>query len=346
VTKRLLVTGGAGFIGSAVCRHLVADLGCEVIALDKLTYAANLASLDPVADDPRFRLEVADVCDPAALARIFETHRPHAVIHLAAESHVDRSITGARVFVDTNVVGAFRLLEACRHYLAGAPAQVREAFRYVQTSTDEVFGELGPDGCFTETSPYRPSSPYSATKAAADHLAQAWMRTYGLPVIISHGSNTYGPCQFPEKLIPTMILAALEGRPLPVYGEGINVRDWLHVDDHARALGLMAREGRTGEAYAVGARCERRNIDLVRRICALMDEMRPAGAPHARLIAHVPDRPGHDHRYALDPGKLERELGWRPQQSFDAGLEATVSWYLERRDWWEPLIARAPAPGT
>jgi dTDP-glucose 4,6-dehydratase len=333
---RVLVTGGAGFIGSAVCRHLLNDLGHDVVVLDKLTYAADLESLAPIAGRPGYALEQADICDVAAVRRIFQAHRPDAVIHLAAETHVDRSIQGARVFVDTNVTGTFALLEASRAYLAGAGLAVREGFRFVHVSTDEVFGALGPVGAFSEASPYDPSSPYSATKAASDHLARAWGRTYGLPVIVTHGSNTYGPWQFPEKLIPLTILAALEGRPLPVYGDGSHVRDWVYVDDHARALGAVLARGLPGETYAIGARSEHRNLDVVRRICALIDQMRPQGAPHARLITFVADRPGHDQRYALDLSKIERELGWRAEEGFDSGLEKTLVWRLSR-------LGRGPA---
>jgi dTDP-glucose 4,6-dehydratase len=337
---RILVTGGAGFIGSAVCRHLVLDLGCEVLAVDKLTYAGNLASLAPLQDNPAFRLERVDICDAEALGRLFELHRPDAVAHLAAESHVDRSISGSRVFLDTNVVGTFNVLEAARAYLAGVGKGVADRFRMVHVSTDEVFGSLGADGVFTETTAYDPSSPYSATKAASDHLARAWHRTYGLPVIVSNCSNNYGPRQFPEKLIPLMILAALEGRPLPVYGEGANVRDWLYVEDHARALALMLERGRPGETYNVGGRNERRNLDVVRQICALMDRLSAPGAPHDRLVTYVADRPGHDLRYAIDATKLETELGWRAEETFETGLEKTVAWYLEHRDWWQPLRDR------
>jgi len=334
---RVIVTGGAGFIGSAVCRHLVRDLGHDVVAIDKLTYAGCLASLAPLDGDPRFRLERADICDAEALTRLFDLYRPEGVLHLAAESHVDRSISGARVFVDTNVIGTFNVLEAARSYVAGAGQPIADRFRMVHVSTDEVFGSLGADGFFTEATAYDPSSPYSATKAASDHLARAWRRTYGLPVMVSNCSNNYGPCQFPEKLIPLMILAALEGRPLPVYGDGANVRDWLHVQDHARALALMLERGRPGETYNVGGRNERSNLEVVRQICALMDRLRPAGAPHDRLITYVADRPGHDQRYAIDAAKLETELGWRAAETFETGLEKTVAWYLERRDWWEPL---------
>ena len=337
---RVLVTGGAGFIGSALCRHLMLDLDCEVVVVDKLTYAGNLASLTPLLKDPRFHHECVDICDGEALGRLFDRHRPDAVAHLAAESHVDRSISGSRVFLDTNVVGTFNVLEAARAYLAGAGKAITERFRMVHVSTDEVFGSLGAEGVFTESTAYDPSSPYSATKAASDHLARAWHRTYALPVIVSNCSNNYGPRQFPEKLIPLMILAALEGRPLPVYGEGANVRDWLHVEDHARALALMLTRGRAGETYNVGGRNERSNIEVVRGICALMGRLSPSGAPHDRLITYVADRPGHDQRYAIDATKLETELGWRAQETFETGLEKTVAWYLDNRDWWQPLRDR------
>jgi dTDP-glucose 4,6-dehydratase len=334
---RVFVTGGAGFIGSAVCRHLVVDLGHEVVVIDKLTYAANLHSLAPIAGSNRYRFERLDICDRDAIDRLFEQHRPDALLHLAAESHVDRSISGSRVFLDTNVVGTFTLLEAVRVYLAGSGKSAAENFRMLHVSTDEVFGSLSHDGFFTEETRYDPSSPYSATKAASDHLAKAWRRTYGLPVMVSNCSNNYGPYHFPEKLIPLIIMKALEGQPLPVYGDGANVRDWLYVEDHARALATILERGRPGETYNVGGRNERRNIDVVRRICAIMDELRPAGAPHDRLITFVADRPGHDHRYAIDATKLETELGWRAQETFDTGIEKTVAWYLDRRDWWEPL---------
>jgi dTDP-glucose 4,6-dehydratase len=340
---RVFVTGGAGFIGSAVCRHFVADLGDEVVVIDKLTYAANLASLAPIDQSPRYAFEQVDICDAAALARLFTTHQPDAVVHLAAESHVDRSISGSRVFVDTNVVGTFTLLEAARGYLTGLPAARAERFRMIHVSTDEVFGSLGADGHFTEATPYDPSSPYSATKAASDHLARAWWRTYGLPVIVTNCSNNYGPYHFPEKFIPLLILAAIEGKPMPVYGDGANVRDWLHVEDHARALGLVLREGRPGESYNIGGRNERRNIDVARTICTLMDAAQPKNRPHDQLISFVADRPGHDHRYAIDAAKLETELGWRAQETFETGLEKTVQWYLERRDWWGPLRDRVYA---
>jgi dTDP-glucose 4,6-dehydratase len=334
---RIFVTGGAGFIGSAVCRHFVIDRGDDVVVLDKLTYAANPASLAPLADDPRYRFERVDVCDARTIARLFERYRPDAVLHLAAESHVDRSIANSRAFLDTNVVGTFTLLEASRAYLAGLDKSKAERFRLVHVSTDEVFGSLSGEGAFTEATPYDPSSPYAATKAASDHLAKAWRRTYGLPVIVSNCSNNYGPRQFPEKLIPLMILAAFEGKQLPVYGDGANIRDWLYVEDHARALGLILDRGRPGETYNVGGRNERSNIQVVKEVCRLVDELRPRGAPHARLVTYVPDRPGHDRRYAIDAGKLESELGWRPQETFETGIEKTVRWYAARRDWWEPL---------
>jgi len=337
---RVFVTGGAGFIGSAVCRHLVADLGYEVIVIDKLTYAASLAALALISESPLYHLETADVCDAASISRLFETYRPDGLIHLAAESHVDRSISGSRVFLDTNVVGSFVMLEAVRAYLDGAGRNVAKSFRMIQVSTDEVYGSLGVDGLFTETTRYDPSSPYSATKAAADHLAKAWHRTYGLPVIVSNCSNNYGPYHFPEKLIPLTILAAMDGKPLPVYGDGSNVRDWLFVEDHARALALILKRGRPGETYNIGGRNERSNIDVVKRICEIMDRMSPKGAPHDRLITYVVDRPGHDFRYAIDATKLETELGWQAAETFETGLKKTVAWYLAHREWWEPLRDR------
>jgi dTDP-glucose 4,6-dehydratase len=337
---RVFVTGGAGFIGSAVCHHLLRERGDDVVVLDKLTYAANLASLAELDSDPRFRFEQADICDAEGVGRLFQTYEPDAILHLAAESHVDRSISGSRVFLDTNVGGTFTLLEATRAYLAGAGRAKAASFRFVHVSTDEVFGSLGEDGAFTETTPYDPSSPYSATKAASDHLAKAWHRTYGLPVMVSNCSNNYGPRQFPEKLIPLMVLSALGGKPLPVYGDGANIRDWLFVDDHARALALILDKGVPGETYNVGGRNERTNIHVVQEICRLMDELNPGGAPHARLITYVADRPGHDRRYAIDATKLETELGWRAEETFETGIEKTVRWYLERRDWWEPLHNR------
>jgi dTDP-glucose 4,6-dehydratase len=333
---RVLVTGGAGFIGSAVCRHFILDLEHEVVNVDKLTYAGNLASLAPVATHSRYAFEKHDICDAAAVNAIFAKYQPDGVVHLAAESHVDRSISGSDVFVTTNVMGTFTLLEAARRYLATNPAHAAD-FRFVHVSTDEVYGSLGNEGLFTEITPYDPSSPYSATKAASDHLAKAWQRTYGLPVIVSNCSNNYGPYHFPEKLIPLIILNALDRKPLPVYGDGSNVLDWLYVEDHARALGLILAKGRPGETYNIGGRNERKNIDVVRQICTWMDRLRPKNHSHHDLISFVTDRPGHDQRYAIDASKLERHLGWRAQETFETGIEKTVRWYLERADWWRPL---------
>jgi dTDP-glucose 4,6-dehydratase len=337
---RVLVTGGAGFIGSAVCRHLVADLGVNVINLDKLTYAGNLASLASIAASPHYAFARVDICDRPAVETVFATYQPDAVMHLAAETHVDRSISGSAVFIDTNIQGTFTLLEASRAYLAGAGAGKRATFRFLHVSTDEVYGSLGADGLFTERTPYDPSSPYAASKAAADHLAMAWWRTYQLPVVISNCSNNYGPYQFPEKLIPLTIINALEGQPLPVYGAGTNVRDWLHVEDHARALFALLTRGRVGEKYNISGGNERTNIEVVRTICAVADQLRPADAPHARLITFVTDRPGHDFRYAIDATKMRTDLGWQAQSRLEDGLAATVRWYVERRDWWEPLRQR------
>ena len=334
---RILVTGGAGFIGSALVRHLVRDVGAEVLNVDKLTYAGNLASLKTIENAPNHRFLQADICDGAAMQAAFSEFRPDRVMHLAAESHVDRSITGAADFVQTNVMGTFQLLEAARRYWSGLEGAARDEFRFLHVSTDEVYGSLGDEGLFHETTPYDPSSPYSASKAASDHLAIAWQRTYGLPVVVSNCSNNYGPYHFPEKLIPLIILNALEGRPLPVYGQGVNVRDWLYVEDHARALHLIASKGKVGEKYNVGGRNERRNIDVVTRVCQIMDKLHPAGAPHERLITYVTDRPGHDARYAIDATRLETELGWKALENFDTGIEKTVAWYLENGWWWKPL---------
>jgi dTDP-glucose 4,6-dehydratase len=333
---KVLVTGGAGFIGSAVCRHFILDLGYDVVVVDKLTYAGNLASLAPVADNPRYVFEKHDICDVDAVNAIFAKHRPGAVVHLAAESHVDRSISGSDVFVKTNVLGTFTLLEAARRFMASGRKGSAD-FRFVHVSTDEVYGSLGDDGLFTEMTPYDPSSPYSATKAASDHLAKAWQRTYGLPVMVSNCSNNYGPYHFPEKLIPLVILNALERKPLPVYGDGSNIRDWLFVEDHARALGVILAKGQPGHTYNVGGRNERTNIDVVRQICLWMDRLRPAEAPCHELISFVADRPGHDQRYAIDATKLETDLRWRARETFETGIEKTVRWYLDRSDWWKPL---------
>ena len=334
---RLLVTGGAGFIGSAVVRLAVAQ-GHQVVNLDALTYAACLDSLTPVAGSNLYSFEHADIRDRAALDRIFATHTPDAVLHLAAESHVDRSIDGPGTFIDTNVTGTFTLLEAARAYWTrqGKP----DGFRFQHISTDEVFGSLGPTGRFTETTPYDPRSPYSASKAASDHLVRAWAETYGLPVLLTNCSNNYGPYHFPEKLIPVTILNALHGKPIPVYGAGENVRDWLYVEDHARALLLVLQSGTPGRSYAVGGEAEARNIDIVTRICALMDEMHPQGAPHDRLISFVTDRPGHDARYAIDPSRIRAELGWQPSVTLDDGLRQTVRWFLDNPGWWGPLLQR------
>lgn len=335
---KLLVTGGAGFIGSAVVRQAI-RAGHEVVNLDALTYAANPANVASVAELPGYAFVQADLRDRAALDAALATHRPDAIMHLAAESHVDRSIDGPADFIDTNITGTFNLLEAARAYWI---AQDRpDGFRFHHVSTDEVFGHLGPDDPrFTEDTPYAPRSPYSASKAAADHLARAWHETYGLPVVLSNCSNNYGPYHFPEKLIPVIILAALHGQPIPIYGQGQNVRDWLHVEDHAEALLLVLVRGQTGRSYNIGGDAEATNIDIARRICALMDEMHSSGAPHDRLITFVADRPGHDLRYAIDPARMRDELGWRPSVTLDQGLRRTVAWYLENRDWWQPLLAR------
>jgi dTDP-glucose 4,6-dehydratase len=334
---KIVVTGGAGFIGSAVCRYLVRETQAFVINVDKLTYAANLGSLEAIANSPNYTFIKADICDRGAMDEIFCAHAPDIVIHLAAESHVDRSINGSDAFIRTNVLGTHCLLEAARAYWVSLAQTRAQDFRFLHVSTDEVYGSLGSDGAFSETAAYDPSSPYSASKAAADHLASAWFRTYGLPVIISNCSNNYGPFHFPEKLIPLVVLNALEGKPLPVYGDGSNVRDWLYVEDHARALYLIARRGRPGEKYNVGGRNERTNLSVVESICDILDEVRPQAESRRRLITFVTDRPGHDHRYAIDAAKLERELGWRAIESFDTGLTKTVHWYLDNRPWWEPL---------
>lgn len=337
---RVVVTGGAGFIGSAVVRHLMLEKGYEVLNVDKLTYAGTETSLDAMRDRPGYRFLKADICDRDAMTRMLAEFRPDRIMHLAAESHVDRSINGAGEFIGTNIVGTFTLLECARTYWSMLEPAQRDAFRFLHVSTDEVYGSLGAEGLFTEETPYDPSSPYSASKAASDHLAKAWGRTYGLPVVVSNCSNNYGPYHFPEKLIPLIILNALEGRALPVYGNGSNVRDWLYVDDHARALDLIAERGRIGETYNVGGRNERRNIDVVTQICDLMDRLRPRDASHRDLITYVTDRPGHDARYAIDATRLETELGWCAQETFDTGIEKTVRWYLANEWWWKPLRER------
>lgn len=337
---RVIVTGGAGFIGSALVRYLVLEKGYDVLTIDALTYAGCEASLKVVDNKPNHRFLKANICDGAAMEAAIAGFAPDRIMHLAAESHVDRSITGAADFVQTNMVGTFTLLEAARAYWNGLEGKAKEDFRFLHVSTDEVYGSLADEGLFEETTPYDPSSPYSASKAASDHLAKAWQRTYGLPVVVSNCSNNYGPYHFPEKLIPLTILNALAGRPLPVYGKGENIRDWLYVDDHARALDLIIEKGRPGETYNVGGRNERRNIDVVRRICAVLDELAPGDPPREGLIEFVTDRPGHDARYAIDATKLETELGWKAQENFDSGIEKTVRWYLDNDWWWQPLRER------
>ncbi|WP_338809893.1 dTDP-glucose 4,6-dehydratase [Agrobacterium leguminum] len=334
---RVLVTGGAGFIGSALVRYLVSEVGADVLTVDKLTYAGNLASLKPIENAPNHRFLQADICDRAAMNEAFAAFQPDYVMHLAAESHVDRSITGAADFIQTNINGTFTMLEAARQYWSGLAEDAKANFRMLHVSTDEVYGSLGDNGLFEETTPYDPSSPYSASKAASDHLATAWQRTYGLPVVISNCSNNYGPFHFPEKLIPLIILNALEGKPLPVYGNGANIRDWLYVEDHARALWLIVQKGLVGEKYNVGGRNEQKNIDVVNCICSILDELRPQSTPYAQLIKYVTDRPGHDARYAIDATKLETELGWKAQENFATGIRKTVQWYLDNAWWWQPL---------
>jgi dTDP-glucose 4,6-dehydratase len=338
---RYIVTGGAGFIGSAVVRMLVQSGAEQVVNVDCLTYAGNLDSLTPIAAASNYVFEQHDVSDAREMQRIFTEYRPTAVLHLAAESHVDRSIDGPSVFVKTNIVGTFTLLQEARRYWAALAAHEAERFRFLYVSTDEVFGSLGNDGFFVEDTPYEPNSPYAASKASADHLVRAWHKTYGLPCLITNCSNNFGPYQFPEKLIPLMILNSILGAELPVYGQGENVRDWLYVEDHANALQTVLERGVVGETYLVSARSEHRNIDMVRAICAILDELRPDPAigPRESLIRFVADRPGHDHRYAIDPSKIERELGWRPRKDFDSALRQTVLWYLENRDWWERVRA-------
>ena len=338
--KRILVTGGAGFIGSAVVRHIIADTNNSVVVVDKLTYAGNLESLTPVADNERYSFEQVDICNRSELDRVFAQYQPDYVMHLAAESHVDRSIDGPADFIETNIVGTYTMLEAARQYWNGLDASRKEAFRFHHISTDEVYGDLhGTDDFFTETTPYAPSSPYSASKASSDHLVRAWLRTYGFPTIVTNCSNNYGPYHFPEKLIPLIILNALAGKPLPVYGNGAQIRDWLYVEDHARALYLVVTEGTIGETYNIGGHNERKNIDVVKTVCALLEELvpsKPEGVEHyADLITYVTDRPGHDMRYAIDAAKIERELGWRPQETFESGIRKTVQWYLANESWWK-----------
>jgi dTDP-glucose 4,6-dehydratase len=336
---KVLVTGGAGFIGSAVCRLFVGERDATVLNVDKLTYAANLASLQSIENHPHYKFERADICDRATIARLFAEFMPDAVLHLAAESHVDRSIDGPGEFIKTNIDGTFAMLTAAREYWEKLPPTRAKSFRFHHISTDEVFGALGARGKFTETSRYKPNSPYAASKAASDHLVRAWHETFGLPAVISNCSNNYGPFHFPEKLIPLVILKALHGEPIPVYGKGDNVRDWLYVEDHARALYTIVTEARPGASYNVGGEGERTNIEVVTQICSLLDEMvsESPHRAHEKLITFVADRPAHDRRYAMDAARLRRDLGWRPQESFETGLEKTVRWYLDNRWWWEPI---------
>ena len=343
MSRTILVTGGAGFIGSAVVRHIIESTQDNVVNVDKLTYAGNLESLESVEKNPRYAFEQVDICDSKALLRVFEHHQPDAVMHLAAESHVDRSIDGPAAFIETNIVGTYTLLEAARTYWNTLNDERKAAFRFHHISTDEVYGDLeGTDDLFTETTPYAPSSPYSASKASSDHLVRAWLRTYGLPTIVTNCSNNYGPFHFPEKLIPLMILNALDGKPLPVYGNGQQIRDWLFVEDHARALYKVVTKGEVGETYNIGGHNEKANIDVVRTICSLLEELvpnKPEGvAKYEDLITYVKDRPGHDVRYAIDAAKIGRELGWKPQETFESGIRKTVEWYLNNKKWWSRVL--------
>jgi dTDP-glucose 4,6-dehydratase len=342
---KILISGGAGFIGSAVIRHLIHNTQDAILNVDKLTYAGNLESLEPVAKDPRYRFERVDVCDTPAVQRLFDDFRPDAVMHLAAESHVDRSIDGPAAFIQTNIVGTYAMLEAARRYWNGLAPADQPCFRFQHISTDEVYGSLGASGFFTEETPYDPSSPYSASKASSDHLVRAWHRTYGLPTIVTNCSNNYGPYQFPEKLIPVIILNAVAGKPLPVYGRGDNVRDWLFVDDHARALETVLRRGVPGETYNIGGCNEKTNLQVVHTICDLLDELCPQSPhrPHRSLINFVADRPGHDKRYAIDAGKIERALGWTPAETFETGLRKTVQWYLDNAGWCQRALGNRDA---
>lgn len=338
----IFVTGGAGFIGSAVIRHLLADTEASVVNIDKLTYASNLESIpQATAAGRRYRFAQVDICNGPALRRLFEQYQPQFVMNLAAESHVDRSIDGPAVFIETNVVGTFTLLQEALLYWRRLDAQARAQFRFHHVSTDEVFGSLGAEGFFTETTPYAPNSPYSASKASSDHLVRAWRETFGLPTLLTNCSNNYGPYHFPEKLIPHIIIRGLSEKPLPVYGDGRNIRDWLFVEDHARALTLVIERGAAGETYNIGGRSERTNLEVVTAICELLDRLQPSGdTPHKKLITFVTDRPGHDRRYGIDPSKIERELGWRPEYDFEAGLAKTVRWYLDNQAWWRAILER------
>ncbi|CAI1515545.1 dTDP-glucose 4,6-dehydratase [Serratia quinivorans] len=336
---KIIVTGGAGFIGSAVVRHIINDTSDEILVVDSLTYAGNLGSLKEIADNDRFKFEHTNICNRAELDRIFNEFKPDAIMHLAAESHVDRSIDGPAAFIETNIVGTYTLLEAARQYWNTLDAEAKKAFRFHHISTDEVYGDLhGTDDLFTETTPYAPSSPYSASKASSDHLVRAWLRTYGFPTIVTNCSNNYGPYHFPEKLIPLTILNALDGKPLPVYGNGAQIRDWLYVEDHARALYKVVTEGEIGETYNIGGHNERKNIEVVQTICRLLDDLVPSKATNVGkyedLITYVTDRPGHDIRYAIDASKIERDLDWKPQETFESGIRKTVEWYLANEQWW------------
>ncbi len=340
---KILITGGAGFIGSAVIRHIIENTSDSVVNVDKLTYAGNLESLSSVADDDRYAFEQVDICNRAELERVFAVYKPDAVMHLAAESHVDRSIDGPAAFIETNIVGTYTILEVTRAYWSQLPDTEKQAFRFHHISTDEVYGDLeGTDDLFTETTSYEPSSPYSASKASSDHLVRAWLRTYGLPAIVTNCSNNYGPYHFPEKLIPLMILNAIDGKPLPVYGDGMQIRDWLYVEDHARALYKVVTEGEIGETYNIGGHNEKANIEVVKTICSLLEELvprKPEGVQQYQdLITYVTDRPGHDVRYAIDASKIERELGWTPEESFETGIRKTVEWYLNNKQWWSRVL--------
>lgn len=340
MAKTYIVTGGAGFIGSAVVRTIIESSDDIVVNIDKLTYAGNLDSLLPVAENPRYHFLQADICDSKAMAEVFAEHQPDAIMHLAAESHVDRSIDGPGDFIQTNIVGSYTLLEAARQYWNSLQADSKEAFRFHHVSTDEVYGSLGDEGMFLETTPYDPSSPYSASKASSDHLVRAWNRTFGLPVVLTNCSNNYGPYQYPEKLIPLILQKARAGEALPIYGTGENIRDWLYVDDHARALILVMKQGSVGETYNIGGHNEVTNIDVVRTLCAILDDREPAknGKPYADLITYVTDRPGHDMRYAIDASKIQRDLGWTPEETFETGLAKTVDWYLANQQWIDRVL--------